>query len=391
MSGTGRLDSWKEIASYLRRGVRTAQRWERDAGLPVRRVTADGGAVYAFQSDIDAWWQRRGVDHRPPRSRPLATGAVPAPSDDTAFVVSAPAPHGTRVQAFLSSNVRVDPDSAPGHANLAVYFFTLTAMGLIDPAEGMPAARAAARRALALDPANSEAGALAALVLALYDHDWPNAERQFATAMTRTPVSALLRFHLATWYLSPLERHEESIVHLRAALAHEPLYLLGRVQIGTELCSLGRTEEGCAELEDVLGIDPGFGPALGHLGKERVLQGDVPAAETLSVRTYASIPEHPNAAGFRAGMLHVRGDHGAADEILERLARDSPWAVPRATAESHLVRGDFDAALECISAAVALHDPGIWILFAGTSGRRLRERPRWAAVRDMLRLPGRTA
>src|SRR5690606_41359699 len=64
MSGTGRLDSWKEIASYLRRGVRTAQRWERDAGLPVRRVPADGGAVYAFQSDIDAWWQRRGVDHR---------------------------------------------------------------------------------------------------------------------------------------------------------------------------------------------------------------------------------------------------------------------------------------------------------------------------------------
>lgn len=391
MSGTGRLDSWKEIAHYLRRGVRTAQRWERDAGLPVRRVTADGGAVYAFQSDIDAWWQRRGINDRPPRSRPPTTGPVPAPIDGTAFAVPVPAPHGTRVQAFLSSNVRVDPDSAPGHANLAVYFFTLTAMGLIDPAEGMPAVRAAARRALSLDPANTEAGALAALVLALYDHDWPNAERQFTTSMARAPISALLRFHLAAWYLSPLERHEESIVQLRAALAHEPLYLLGRVQIGMDLCSLGRTDQGYAELEDVLRIDPGFGPALGHLGKERALQGDAAAADTLSVRTYASIPEHPNAAGFRAGVLHIRGDHSAAGEILEKLARDSPWAVPRATAESHLVRGDFDAALECIAAAIALRDPGIWILFAGTSGRRLRERPRWAAVREMLRLPSRTA
>ena len=44
-----------------------------------------------------------------------------------------------------------------------------------------------------------------------------------------------------------------------------------------------------------------------------------------------------------------------------------------------------------LAAAIALRDPGIWILFAGTSGRRLRERPRWAAVREMLRLPSRTA
>ena len=49
MADADRLDSWKEIASYLRRGLRTAQRWERDAGLPVRRVAGNSGAVYAFE------------------------------------------------------------------------------------------------------------------------------------------------------------------------------------------------------------------------------------------------------------------------------------------------------------------------------------------------------
>ena len=32
-----RLDSWKEIAAYLNRGVRTVRRWEREEGLPVHR------------------------------------------------------------------------------------------------------------------------------------------------------------------------------------------------------------------------------------------------------------------------------------------------------------------------------------------------------------------
>jgi DNA-binding transcriptional regulator YiaG len=35
---TARLDSWKEIAAYLKRGARTVQRWEREERLPVHRL-----------------------------------------------------------------------------------------------------------------------------------------------------------------------------------------------------------------------------------------------------------------------------------------------------------------------------------------------------------------
>jgi hypothetical protein len=38
LTATGRLDSWKEIAAYLKRGVTTVQRWERTEGLPVHRL-----------------------------------------------------------------------------------------------------------------------------------------------------------------------------------------------------------------------------------------------------------------------------------------------------------------------------------------------------------------
>jgi Tol biopolymer transport system component len=55
-----RLDSWKEIAAYLKRGVRTVQRWERSSGLPVHRLELDRqGSVFAYKPELDTWWESR--------------------------------------------------------------------------------------------------------------------------------------------------------------------------------------------------------------------------------------------------------------------------------------------------------------------------------------------
>ena len=54
-----RLDSWKEIAAYLKKEVRTVQRWEKNLDLPVRRLAhGKQGSVFAYKSDLDAWWQQ---------------------------------------------------------------------------------------------------------------------------------------------------------------------------------------------------------------------------------------------------------------------------------------------------------------------------------------------
>lgn len=58
MSDTGRvrLASWKEIAAYLHREVRTVIRWEKERGLPVHRVPGGaGGSVFAFSDELDRW------------------------------------------------------------------------------------------------------------------------------------------------------------------------------------------------------------------------------------------------------------------------------------------------------------------------------------------------
>jgi hypothetical protein len=53
------LNSWKEIADYMGRGVRTIQRYERDLGLPVHRPAGKSrSAVIAFADEIDQWMRK---------------------------------------------------------------------------------------------------------------------------------------------------------------------------------------------------------------------------------------------------------------------------------------------------------------------------------------------
>jgi tetratricopeptide (TPR) repeat protein len=79
-----RLESWKDIANYLHRGVRTVQRWEKEEGLPVyRHLHTKLGTVYSYKVEVDAWWDDRRNDLEPtdcpadysdPENRREATG-----------------------------------------------------------------------------------------------------------------------------------------------------------------------------------------------------------------------------------------------------------------------------------------------------------------------------
>src|SRR5437762_6326915 len=51
-----RLDSWKEIAAYLKHSERTVRRWQEE-GLPIHRHAHKKRAgVYAYKPELDAWW-----------------------------------------------------------------------------------------------------------------------------------------------------------------------------------------------------------------------------------------------------------------------------------------------------------------------------------------------
>lgn len=130
-----RLDSWKEIAAYLNRDIRTVQRWEKTANLPVRRLQKPGlRAVFAYTADLDDWLREQGppaVEEsseadaaetplpptRPRRWLPYAAVAVLLAAATTFLAVRrpAPAPFGPFTARPITSDpgVERDPDISP--------------------------------------------------------------------------------------------------------------------------------------------------------------------------------------------------------------------------------------------------------------------------------------
>lgn len=75
---TAVLTSWKDIARYMGKGVRTVQRWEMDFGLPVRRPQGSNKkAVLARPRDLDAWVALRCTSRAQQQGAHAENGSVP--------------------------------------------------------------------------------------------------------------------------------------------------------------------------------------------------------------------------------------------------------------------------------------------------------------------------
>lgn len=141
MNQTDRLSGWKEIADHLRRSVRSAQRWERELGLPVQRVkTRSGHVVYASRLKLDQWMTRVDLSSQPDdpdtTEQLAAAGAeVPtdAPEDAASFL------EGSTVEAPVSKQLPVLKLAAVGLGAVlviafALYFWGRTAAPIYDDA-----------------------------------------------------------------------------------------------------------------------------------------------------------------------------------------------------------------------------------------------------------------
>jgi serine/threonine-protein kinase len=107
-----RLDSWKEIASYFRRDVRTVQLWEKSEGLPVRRQFHKKlGSVYAYRQELEAWLRDRSAHS----SHHARSERLRGPSSEINVFVDEPAGHGDFRILALPFEVLCSPNEAvPG-------------------------------------------------------------------------------------------------------------------------------------------------------------------------------------------------------------------------------------------------------------------------------------
>jgi tetratricopeptide (TPR) repeat protein len=309
-----RLNSWKEIARYLDREVRTVQRWEKTDGLPVHRLFHDKrGSVFAYASEVDAWAASRTLEPVSVAQRPagrlltwLAVGSLITLAFLAAILRESRFSSGMRVSAdpfahvsapakdaylqgiyylnrggernlrasvhYLNVAEAANPGFAAASAELASAYLHLGLDGHEDPAETLPLAKASAQRALSLDGDNVDAHAVLAQVMAYQDGDWTGAEAEFQRALHLDPNSASGHANYAQ-FLGLTGQAGESIREAKRAVELEPLSALLRSDLAWYYYWSRRYDEAISVSRQVLASEPKFNSAQACIVHALIVQG----------------------------------------------------------------------------------------------------------------------
>jgi len=133
--------------------------------------------------------------------------------------------------ASLRKSVETDPAFAQGHAGVAYAYSSLGAFGQ-PPEDTWPHARAAAERALAMDPSQAEAHNALALEAMSHRYDWSGAEAGFKRALEYNPSSVEALDWLGISLAGIWGRFDEAKAYCRQAKQADPMSLTVRYHLG---------------------------------------------------------------------------------------------------------------------------------------------------------------
>jgi serine/threonine-protein kinase len=190
-----------------------------------------------------------------------------------------------------------DTDYALAYSGEAEAWGLLAVYGAVAPAEAMPKAKEAARRAIALDPSRAEPHAALGMVRAAYDWDRPGAIAEFERAVQIDPQYPAGTQWLSTFVLTPAGRHEESLAAIRRCLLLDPLSPVLHMSLSGSLFYARRWADALAAADAALEVAPDFplthsfrGQSLSELGRhdeavaalERAVQHSDRSPETVA-------------------------------------------------------------------------------------------------------------
>src|SRR5450755_3443609 len=166
---------------------------------------------------------------------------------------------------YFEEAIQKDPKYAAAYAGLAESYCWLGFFGALPPNEAMPKARQAAEKAIALDDSLAAAHSALAYVKALYEFNWPEAEREFKRAIQLNAGDAEAHFGYGIAYLSPQGRADEALREMQIARDLDPLSPVEANYLGLAYQFKGKRAEAIAQYKRALELDPNFVESRLHL------------------------------------------------------------------------------------------------------------------------------
>jgi len=281
--------------------------------------------------------------------------------------------------AYFQQALAHDSKYALAYAGLADAYQSLTASTYLGPREGMPKARAAVLKALALEPTLADAHASLGDQLCVYDWDASAAERELRRAIELNPSLANAHYFYSHC-LAALGRSEEALAEARRAHELDPLNPEVATGLPWALYAARRYDEAIAGQQKSLDLEPGFAQA--HMLLALSLAGKGSYAEALAeARKMAALAgDAPNFVGILGYVAGRAGKRAEAQQILTALERRPPGNRAFAIALVHLGLGNNDQALRWLQ--TAYQERSEWLVFFTPAPLfdLLRSDPRFSAL-----------
>ncbi len=423
-----RLETWKEIAAFLRCDERTVKRWEVDRGLPIHRLPGGGRSrVFAEVDELEAWRRSTLNEARSEPPPVLAAAAVVIPSASSAAAKSprrvgalaamavgvaiiaavvalawprlghtpplkaqalyvagmndwaarSPASLDRAFNAFNAA-IALDPNYAQAYAGLAECYDLMPEYTLMAGSQAFPLARTAAQRAIALDPGLADAHAALAFAEFYGFWDAAAARREFKRAVALDPKSINARHWFAT-FLRTQGDNAGALREIDAALSIDPESPAIAADRAVIMATAGRQAAGVAALIALEAAHPEFLSPHRYLAEMALVGGrdDVFLRESawlanksgdFSDATVSRAAAEGFRTGGRAGLL-------AALLTAQTRAYENGAATAYSVARLRALIGDQSGALAFLRIAKARRELQMLYLGIDDAFASLRSRP----------------
>ena len=253
---------------------------------------------------------------------------------------------------FFEQAISLDPTYAEAYGGLADFHIVLGWYSYVPPGEAFPRARAAANKAIELNPNLAESHISLGFVSLLYEWDREAAEAHFLQGLKLNPRYATGH----QWYadfLAATNRLSEAWTEIERAKELDPLSIIINWNVGWILYFSRKYAEAVAQFRSTLELDPDYLVTRMFLGQAYLQQHKFDSA----LEEFQCAVDLSNGAAFAIGLLgHCQALAGEKNEALRLLDKlqdlsHARYVSPDFMAWIHMGLGDLDEAFRFLRAA----------------------------------------
>jgi TolB-like protein/Tfp pilus assembly protein PilF len=286
---------------------------------------------------------------------------------------------------FYKQATTLDPTFALAYVGISDSYTVMAGSAYLPAKDAIPPAKAAAQRALEIDPGLAEAHAAAAYFLAQYDWNWPGAESEFRRSLELNPNVAEIHYRYALAYLLPVGRMDEAIAEIQRALELEPLSLAMGANLAGAYMYAGQRERGLEQAQKNYNLGPDHPAASAWLGIAYNVNGMYHEAIALGEKLPANNP----AALWIVGYAYAKSGRRSEAEATLKKFKDierTQYFSPTFIASIYAALGDRDNAFAELERGLAERDSYLTRIKVDPFLEPLRDDQRYKAMLKRMNL-----